>query len=888
MTDKLDRLKAALADRYTIESELGAGGMATVYLAHDIKHDRQVAVKVLRPELAVVLGADRFLNEIKVTANLQHPHILALYDSGEADSFLFYVMPYIEGESWQDKIDREHQLSVEEAVRLAAEVASALDYAHRHDVVHRDIKPANIMLADGGAQVADFGIALALKAAGGDRLTETGLSLGTPHYMSPEQAAGDRDVDHRSDIYSLGAVLYESLAGEPPHTGGTVQAVISKLITEDAKPIEEHRPSVPIHIALTLEKALARIPADRFATAAEFATALKDPSATADYATSSRRRAEAYKPKSGLNWRHALAGGLILLAGATVGRFTSSVESEHQLAARFTIPITWGSDVTRAVGLTGAPVNTIALSPDGKTIAFVGRRAGGRQRLFLRRINELTTELVSGTENAAFPVFSPDGERLLFLGLSNRLYHMSLDGGAPVAIPNVEAAPSSWAIWLDEETIAMTGVGGTLVRMTISGTLVDTIMVPDFSAGEKFVWAFSMVQGTNTLLTIITRGFGSANGPVVAIDLDDGQRTVVLPNPANTVFYSDGALVWARPDGVIQAAEFDPDRLEIVGPTVTLAENVRLNIGGGAQIDVSANGSMIYVPEQPFDLMLVDRDGRRETIAEGRRFHSPRFSPDGNTLAFDFIQQGNRDVYTLNLDQRTPQRLTFKLDGHDPVWTPDGRFIMFISGDGIFRRRTDGGGAADSIFLDALTSGVISFADDVRAVTSGLGIGGSWDVGVLDVFDENRRLEPLLATPFNEQHPVVSPDGRWLAYTSDETSRSEVYVRPFPEGGSKTIISQSGGSEPMWNPAGNELFYLGIDDGAPHLISASYDTRPNFEVTSHRKLFETSDFEPASPHANYDVSPDGSRFVFVYLGTIDQIVYVMNWVDEVHRANETD
>jgi serine/threonine protein kinase len=275
MTDPTDHITSALAERYRIERELGAGGMATVYLAHDVKHDRKVAIKVLRPELAAVLGAERFLNEIKVTANLQHPHILPLHDSGEADSFLYYVMPYVAGESLREKLNREKQLSIEEAVEITTAVASALDYAHRHNVIHRDIKPENILLLDGQPVVADFGIALAVSAAGGARLTETGLSLGTPQYMSPEQATGDRELDGRSDVYSLACVLYETLSGEPPHTGPTVQAVIAKVVTDRPRVITELRETVPPHIAATLHKALEKLPADRFGSCAEFADTIR-------------------------------------------------------------------------------------------------------------------------------------------------------------------------------------------------------------------------------------------------------------------------------------------------------------------------------------------------------------------------------------------------------------------------------------------------------------------------------------------------------------------------------------------------------------------------------------------------------------------------------------
>ena len=277
MADPLPRLVAALADRYRIERELGQGGMATVYLAQDLKHDRKVALKVLKPELAAVIGAERFVVEIKTTAALQHPHILPLFDSGTADGFLYYVMPFIDGETLRAKLDRETQLGIDEAVKITVAVADALDYAHRHGVIHRDIKPENILLHDGRPMVADFGIALALSAAAGGRMTETGMSLGTPHYMSPEQATAEKEITARSDVYSLGSVLYEMLTGNPPHTGASAQQIIMKIVTEEAAPVTKHRKSVPPNVAAAVAKSIEKLPADRFASAAEFGAALTDP-----------------------------------------------------------------------------------------------------------------------------------------------------------------------------------------------------------------------------------------------------------------------------------------------------------------------------------------------------------------------------------------------------------------------------------------------------------------------------------------------------------------------------------------------------------------------------------------------------------------------------------
>ncbi|MEQ1691038.1 MAG: serine/threonine-protein kinase, partial [Gemmatimonas sp.] len=277
----IDRLTAALSDRYRLDRELGQGGMATVYLAHDIKHDREVAIKVLHPDLGAALGGERFLTEIRTTARLQHPHILPLLDSGDADGLLYYVMPLVTGETLRARLERERLLPIDDAVRIAREVASALDYAHRHSVIHRDIKPENILLHDGSALVADFGIALAVQTAGGQRMTQTGLSLGTPQYMSPEQAMGERTIDARSDLYALGAVTYEMLVGDPPFTGSTVQAIVAKVLTERPSSPTAVRDTIPRHIEASVLKALAKLPADRFATAAEFAHALQHAEATA-------------------------------------------------------------------------------------------------------------------------------------------------------------------------------------------------------------------------------------------------------------------------------------------------------------------------------------------------------------------------------------------------------------------------------------------------------------------------------------------------------------------------------------------------------------------------------------------------------------------------------
>src|SRR6266702_3238629 len=392
------RLTAALAGRYAIERELGAGGMATVYLARDVRHDRDVALKVLRPELAAVLGAERFLREISISARLDHPHILTLIDSGESEGFVWYVLPYVRGESLRNKLTREQQLSIEETVRIATQVASALDYAHRHGVIHRDIKPENILLHEGEAVVADFGIALAVREAGGPRLTETGLSLGTPQYMSPEQATGGRALDARSDVYSLAAVVYEMLAGEPPHTGPTVQAVIAKLLTERPTRIRTVRDTVPEGIDAAVAKALAKVPADRFGGAAEFAAALAV--SPAEPTAGGRRRVGV---AAGIMGALAIGMGLWLGVRAAASRrgpaFVALDRSQLTFTGNATIP---------------------AISGDGKQVAYVVKRCTGATCSYGIEIQDVgggeSRRVIDGATAQYSIRWSPDRRFLIFGG----------------------------------------------------------------------------------------------------------------------------------------------------------------------------------------------------------------------------------------------------------------------------------------------------------------------------------------------------------------------------------------------------------------------------------------------------------------------------------------
>ncbi|HEX7121189.1 MAG TPA: protein kinase, partial [Gemmatimonadaceae bacterium] len=407
MSDVVSRLTASVADRYRLERELGAGGMATVFLAEDVKHHRQVAIKILHAELSAILGSERFLKEIELTASLQHPHILPLFDSGSADGLLYYVMPYVEGETLRARLERETQLPVDEALVIAREVADALSYAHAKGVVHRDIKPENILLQNGHALVSDFGIALALEQAGGERMTQTGLSLGTPQYMSPEQATGDRGIDARSDVYSLAAVLYEMLAGEPPVTGASAQSMIAKLMTETPTHLRVLRTTVPAEIDAAVAKALSKTPADRFTTAGDFARALSvkhtagaTPAAASGTAPAARR---GRRPMA-----LALAA-VVVVAAAGLGAYA--------MRAKPAPPATLGTKTQ--LTSTGAVLYP-AISPDGKQLAFLTRHcvaASCTYSAVVQDVGGTTTRTILDSATAGYGLeWSPDRRNLVFSG----------------------------------------------------------------------------------------------------------------------------------------------------------------------------------------------------------------------------------------------------------------------------------------------------------------------------------------------------------------------------------------------------------------------------------------------------------------------------------------
>ena len=661
------RLQAALADRYRVERELGAGGMATVYLARDLRHDRDVAIKVLHPELGAVLGAERFLAEIKTTARLQHPHILPLLDSGDAGG-LYYVMPYVSGDTLRSRLARERQLPVDEAVHIARDVANALAHAHAAGVVHRDIKPENILIQDGHALVADFGIALAVEHAGGARLTQTGLSLGTPQYMAPEQAMGERTIDARADIYSLGTVLYEALTGEPPFTGPSAQAIVSRVITDTPRPLSAQRRSVPPQIEAAVLRALEKLPADRFSSAAEFAAALEGKGAS-----QTTRPAIGASPRSNRGVGLGVAVAIALAAfgiGAAASWWLKPAAPSAPPLARAVIPLARGQ-------LLSAGFSSIDISADGTQLVYVGE-AGGRTNLFLRPLADTSSTRVPGTEGATEPFFSPGGDWIGFFA-NGTLFKVPRGGGVPIRIAGVQTVPAGVS-WGSDGTV-LYAVDGLLYRVSSDGRAPPQLLRVTEKGGSlaqsvRFPWF--LPDQREALVT--------TDSGIAIMDLARGETRFLLRG-SQAQYLPTGHLVYNDDEGRIRVVGFDRRTGQLNGTSRPAFEAFRGSGSGSAFFAVSSTGTLVYMPGGfQRSLVWVDRNGRETPLAvEPRGYRFPKISPDGRLIAVT-VDPRPSSVWIIDPARGSANPLT-PSGTHvtASVWSPDGKRVAYPSGGG-FRR----------------------------------------------------------------------------------------------------------------------------------------------------------------------------------------------------------
>ncbi len=880
MADQLERLSAALSERYVIERELGAGGMATVYLAQDIKHDRKVAVKVLRPELAAVIGADRFLSEIKTTANLQHPHILPLHDSGNIDGILFYVMPFIDGESLRDRLNTEHQLPVNECVKLATEVAGALDYAHRHGVVHRDIKPENILLHDGRALVADFGIALAVSTAG-SRMTETGMSLGTPHYMSPEQAMGEREITPRSDVYALGCVTYEMLVGEPPFNGPTAQAIVARVMTEEPRGLMVQRKSIPPHVEMAVHTALSKLPADRFGSTAEFAAALNDPTR----ATTVMHAAAPFRKK---DWRNAAVIGVAaLVLGTALGMLLRrpSVTANPVVRVLMTLP--------DSGGVTAVDNISIAISPDGKRIAYVGPSKAGRM-LWVREMNQFEGTPLPGTEGATAPFFSPDGNRIAFFtGASDRQSSILVTPATGGMIRTVltDSAAAFGGSWGSDGNIYFVSNRSGVARVSENGGAFVQVTLPDSLRNEQEHDFPDVLPGAKGAIVQIWKGSINEN-EIGAVSFGTGKATVIAKGTFAKLLPPD-KLLFGTAEGRVFSVAFDVKKMVATSQPVQVLDQVRTDASNGTvQFAVSESGTLVYVPGGAIaaNVVWVSRDGVGTAVDSTWKgnFVGLALSPDAGRIALSIVGNDGSSVWVKRLPNGALTRLTLKGSSDRPTWTPDGQSVAYLgTREGKrngWMRRADGSSEERPVNKKTPQLDEISFPP-TGLLTIFRTLGTSTGTRkLLFATSPDSAPKPLVHTDFDNYSPAVSPNGKWLAYTSNESHQAEVYVRPFPAVDSaRWTISVSGGQEPRWSRSGREIFFR---TSGGDMMAASVAPGNAFQASTPVKLFSSTQMVTDPFHNGYDVGADG-RFLMIRKSEKPALALgvVLNWKTEIDRLS---
>ncbi len=881
MTDVLARLAAALADRYRLERELGAGGMATVYLAHDLKHDRDVAIKVLHPDLGAALGGERFLSEIRTTARLQHPHILPLLDSGDADGLLYYVMPLVTGETLRARLERERQLPIADAVRIAREVASALDYAHRQNVIHRDIKPENILLHDGQAIVADFGIALAVQSAGGARMTQTGLSLGTPQYMSPEQAMGERTIDARSDIYALGAVTYEMLAGDAPFTGSSVQAIVAKVLSEKPTSLHTLRDTVPPQVEAAVFTALAKLPADRFESAKAFAEALT----STGYQPPVVAAARGASPAGGLGstrWKTAVSLlGIAALgaAGVATWALTRTSAAVRDVGLPPTSPLRM-EDVYR----------NFAVAHDGSFIVYEAK-IGESSQLWYRSLTGTDTHVIAGTDGAmGTPRIAPDDRSVAFVA-GGDLKIASLSGGQVTTSARV--TDPHGGTWLSSGELFFSDDDGRVLRFIDPGT----------GTGKSVPMAYCVMPEMMGTTDVLCGGGANKFATVVTLAPPNRKRFIrrasgvagtSLLLGADFRIIDDQYVVYMGLDGTISATKFTNRDSLIVGRSVSLVSQARRTAyTGGGQFDLTRDGALVYLPGvDAANGRLVRRPSGGAPVpltVDPAPFLRFTPSPDGQRLAAVVEGTQRQELWLYDLRTGTRESLDQALYVSNASWSPDGRRLVYRKFDfddpdteRLNLRRVDSPEAPRILVTSKRPIGMVPsswLADDFLLV--GVGMSGG-KVMIVDPTKDPAHVDTL---DLRSNFVSISPDRKWIAHTP--TGATGVSVQPWPAMDRKYTVDMVG-REPLWQGA-NALAYFSYvgGKGSPSQTfnRVRLDGPADSPVGTREVLFTDPRFLDTAGWS-HAVMPGGDA---VYLqATAENLGYyvrvIPNWVTTMKRA----
>jgi eukaryotic-like serine/threonine-protein kinase len=873
---------------YEIQSPLGAGGMGEVYRARDTRLERTVAVKILPAQLSSdPVRKQRFEREAKTISSLNHPHICVLYDVGHQDGMDFLVMECVEGETLAKRLEK-GPLPLDQVLKYGAQIADGLDKAHRSGVVHRDLKPGNIMLTPSGAKLLDFGLAkpavalasaATLTAVQAAPVTEEGTIVGTFQYMSPEQVEG-KEMDGRSDIFSLGAVLYEMVTGKRAFEGKSQLSVASAILEKEPEPVSAVKPLTPPAFDHAVRRCLAKNPEERWQTARDLALELKWIGETGSQAGVAARIPAGRRRWERAAWLLAATFFLLMMA-AGAAWWQASSRRPHPMYFHASVPFA---------------ANDLALSPDGRTLAMVAYSAqANNYMLWTYEVGGQQTSLLQGTQGATYPFWSPDGKFIGFFA-DGKLKKVDVSGGQSQVL--CDASNGRGGTWNRDGVIVFTpdSLGAGLFRVSSSGGSPVEMTKPDTTRSEQsHRWPVFLPDGKHFIYFAVNFGGKKEFNAIFLGSLDSQERRLLVSTSAQAAYADPGYLLYLRDNKTLVAQPFDRRRYVLSGEPHPLSDEVLyfpqvnravFSVSGG-EVLVTQTGRGASVSQ----LTWFDRSGKPAgTVGIPGSYFNVRLSPDGRRVAVDQTDLTGRsgDIWILEPARGARTRLTFDPSSNvTPTWSPDGRQILFssnrgLSSGGLYLKNADGFGPEEEVAdtgAVALLANVWDWSRDDKYILFAKG-NELWSLS-----RPERLAKPLLQAKWTVRNAQFSPDGRWLAYASNETGGWEIYVSPFPSGAGKWQVSSAGGQEPRWRQDGKELFYVSAEG---KMMALAVTAGASFKADSPVALFQTHRRPPVSlPDVfSYDVSGDGQRFLI--LTKVDEanaapLSVLLNWASEMEK-----